>query len=188
MIHRNARRLWRGAAAIAVATVVGPAACSQQATQSTGPQIEDKTFRVTLASPSTKLSFLAVQVLEPKVLQRVEQGTGKVVYPPMLRATVKVKNTSEDQAVRLISGAVKYLGPDSQPIQLAKERSDTTFKFYSYGEERLDPGMEASRDVEIPFPAVALKDSTLRDIRLEVDYIPLSFKQEAVKIQASLGQ
>jgi hypothetical protein len=187
MIHRDARRLWRGAAAMAAATVVGLGACAQQETQSSGPQIEDKTFRVTLASPATKLSFLAVQVLEPKVVQRVEQGTGKVIYPPMLRATVKVKNTSEDQAVRLISGEFKYLGPDSQPIQLAKERRDTTFKFYSYTEERLDPGMEASRDVEVPFPAVALKDSTLRDIGLEVDYIPLSFKQQAVKIRASLG-
>jgi hypothetical protein len=187
MIYRNARRPWRTTATIAVATVVGLAACTQQDTQSSGPKIEDKTFRVTLASPATKLSFLAVQVLEPKVVQRVEQGTGKVVYPPMLRATVKVKNTSEDQAVRLISGEVEYLGADSRPIQLPKERSDTTFKFYSYTEERLDPGMEASRDVEVPFPAVALKDSTLRDIRLEVDYIPLSFKQEAVKIQASLG-
>jgi hypothetical protein len=37
------------------------------------------------------------------------------------------------------------------------------------------------------FPAVALKDSTLRDIRLEVDYIPLAFKQDAVKLEASLA-
>jgi hypothetical protein len=188
MIDRDARRLWRGAAAIAAATVVGLGACAQQETQSSGPPIEDKTFRVTLASPATKFSFLAVQVLDPKVVQRVEQGTGKVIAPPMLRATVKVKNTSEDQAVRLISGEFKYLGPDSQPIQLAKERSDTTFKFYSYTEERLDPGMEASRDVEVPFPAVALKDSTLRDIGLQVDYIPLSFKRDGVKLRASLAQ
>jgi hypothetical protein len=186
MVHRDARRHWRGAAIVAV-TVIGLAACTQQSTQTSGPQVEDKTVPVTLASPSTNVSFLSVQVLEPKVVQRVEQGTGKVVSPPVLRATVKVKNTSEDQAARLVSGAVKYLGQASQPIQLAKDRSDTTFKFLSY-EDRLDPGMEASRDVEVPFPAVALADHTLREIRLEVDYIPMSFRQDTAKIKASLGQ
>jgi hypothetical protein len=186
MVHGDVRRQWRGAAIVATA-VVGLAACTQEGTQTSGPQIEDKTVRVTLASPSMKVSFLSVQVLEPKVVQRVEQGTGKVVSPPVLRATVKVKNTSEDQAARLISGEVKYLGQDSQPIQLAKDRTDTGFKFLSY-EDRLDPGMEASRDVEVPFPAVALADRTLQEIRLEVDYIPLSFKRDAVKLKASLAQ
>ncbi|MBI2001646.1 MAG: hypothetical protein HYS69_10780 [candidate division NC10 bacterium] len=62
-----------------------------------------------------------------------------------------------------------------------------TFKFSSY-QERLDPGMEVTQNIEVPFPAAALKEQKLRDIRLELAYIPTPYKEEVVSIPVSVGK
>jgi len=110
------------------------------------------------------------------------------VDPPKLRATLKLKNSSENQAARLISGKIEYADAQGKLIPLAEGRGDTSFKFYSYGPDRLDPGLETSQSIEVPFPAAPLKDKTLRDIRLELSYIPTPYKEETVHIQVSLGK
>ena len=186
MIRWKPSRLTRGLGVGLLA--MGLAACSQQEQQAAAPQIEEKSFAVSPASASVKASFLTGELRDMKVTERVEQGTGKVVDPPKLRATLKLKNTSDNQAARLISGKVEYADAEGKPIPLAEGRGDTSFKFSSYQTERLDPGQETSQSVDVPFPAAALKDKKLRDIRLELRYIPTPFKEETINIRVSVGQ
>ncbi len=117
----------------------------------------------------------------------MEQGTGKVVDLPKLGATLKLKNTSENQAARPISGKIEYVDAEGRLIPLAEGRGETSFQF-PYYQDRLDPGKEASLNIEVPFPAAALKEKKLRDIRLELAYIPTPYKEEVVSIPVSIGQ
>jgi hypothetical protein len=170
----------------AVAMALGLSACAQQE----GPaaaSIEEKTFTVTPATASLKVSFLTGELQDLKILERVEQGSGRVVAPPTLRARLVLRNSSADQAARLISGKIDYADAEGRPIPLAEGRGDTDFKFYSY-QERLDPGAETSQDIEVPFPAAALKAKKLRDIRLELSYIPTPYREETMSIRVSVKE
>lgn len=70
-------------------------------------------------------------------------------------------------------------------LPLAKDRGNASFKFYGF-QERLDPGMEISQDIEVPFPTAALKEKKLGDIRLELSYIPTPYRAETSNIRVSL--
>jgi hypothetical protein len=149
--------------------------------------MEEKMFTVTPAAASVRASFLTGQLQDLRVSEQVERGTGKVVEAPKLRATLKLKNMSENQSARPIAGKIQYADAEGRLIPLAEGRGDTTFKF-PYYQDRLDPGMEANLNIEVPFPATALMDKKLRDIRLELAYIPTPYKEETVSIQVSLGK
>ena len=57
----------------------------------------------------------------------------------------------------------------------------------SYGsQERLDPGQDASQTVEAEFPVEALKAKRLKEIRLELLYIPSAYKQETMNFGVSV--
>lgn len=187
MIRPNTSNLilWLGVALIAV----GLAACSQQPqpVATAQPQVEEKTFTVTPSTATVKATFLTGELQDMKVSERVERDTGKVVDLPKLRATLKLKNTSENQAARPISGKIQYADAEGKAIPLAEGRGETSFQFPSY-QDRLDPGMEASLTIEVPFPAAALKEKKLRDIRLELAYIPSPYREETVSIQVSVGK
>jgi hypothetical protein len=163
------------------------AACGQQSSSSTGPSAEEKTFNLTPANASVKASFLTGQLQDLKVVERVEQGTGKVTEPPRLHATLKLKNASQDQSARLLSGKIEYMDKEGKPIALAEGRRDTSFSLPSYQSDRLDPGKDVSQDIDVPFPSTALKEKRLRDIRLDLTYIPMPYKEETVEMHVSLG-
>ncbi|MGH7263932.1 MAG: hypothetical protein ACREMB_03625 [Candidatus Rokuibacteriota bacterium] len=183
-LNRSGGVAWLGACLV----VAGLAACSQQAQSSAAPEVEEKTFALTPGTAAVKTSFLSGTLQDMKVTQLVEQGTGRVVDPPELRATLELENTSDDQAARLLGGKIEYVDAEGKLIPLAEGRQDTSFQFYSYRVERLEPGMEASTDVEVPFPAAGLVGKKLRDIRLELSYIPTPYREDTVDIQVSLGQ
>jgi len=176
--------VWVGAVLIGA----GLTGCGQQEQKAAAPQVEEKTFALTPATARVKATFLTGELQDMKVTERVEKGSGKMVDPPKLWATLKLKNTSENQAARLIVGKIEYADAEGKAIPLAEGRGDTSFKFYSYQTERLDPGMETTQSIEVPFPAAALKEKKLRDIRLELTYIPTPYKEETVNIQVSVGQ
>lgn len=180
--RRRARIMWCAVGAL----TAGLAACGQKAEQSAAPQVEEKTFVLSPASASVKAAFLTGELQDMKVSERVEQGTGKVVDPPKLLATLKLKNTSRDETARLVAGRVEYADATGKPILLA--RKDTGFKFSSYQTERLDPGMEVTQSIDVPFPAAAVTGRNLRDIRLELTYIPTPYKNVTVNVQTSLGK
>ncbi len=173
---------------IVVAAAVGLAGCAQEGPQSSTPVIEDKTFALTPSAATTKIDVLAVHLKDLKVLQRVEQGTGTVVDPPQLLGAVTVKNTSKDHAVRLIAGEVAYLNEMGQPIRLAEGRDAPRFQFYSYSEERLDPGEEMSRELRVAFPAAVLNGQALRNLRVQLEYTSVPYREETVDLGVSLAR
>jgi hypothetical protein len=77
-----------------------------------------------------------------------------------------------------------------KPIPLEDKRTEPTLKVSnSYGsQERLDPGQDASQSVEAEFPVDALKAKHLKEIRLELLYIPSAYKQETMNFGVSIAQ
>lgn len=66
-------------------------------------------------------------------------------------------------------------------------QQEPTIKFAGYGAERLDPGHDATQSLEVDVPAEALKPKTLRQIRLEIAYLPSAYKEERLSFPVSIG-
>ena len=160
--------------------------CSQQ---SSGPQvvIEDKVYTVTPASMTVKAGILTGEVKEMKVTERVEKGSGRLVAPAKLTGTLKLTNSSKNQAVRLITGKILYIDVQGQPIKLSEAQTEPTIKFATYGAETLDPGKDATQSLDVDFPAEALKAKKLKEIRLELAYIPSPYKEDSVNFTVVIG-
>ncbi len=170
------------AAAVAAMTL----GCSQQPS-GTAAVIEDKTYTVTPASVTVKAGIVTGEVTEMKVTERIEKGSGRLVSPAKLTGTLKLKNSSKDQTVRLITGKIQYIDAQGQPIKVEETRTEPTIKFATYGSERLDPGQDATQSVDVDFPAEALKAKKLKEIRLELAYIPSPYKEETLNFTVSIG-
>jgi hypothetical protein len=168
--------------AVAAATL----GCSQQ---SSGPQvvIEDKVYTVTPASVQVKAGIVTGQVTEMKVTERVEKGSDRLVAPAKLTGKLVLKNSSTNQSVRLITGKLLYIDAQGQPIKIGEGRTEPLLKLATYGAETLDPGQEATQTVDVDFPADALKAKKLKEIRLELAYIPSPFKEESVTFTVVIG-
>ena len=162
-------------------------ACARQEA-STSPRIVDRTFALTPGTVPVQISFLKGELAGLKVLERVNETTNEVVDQPKLYGTLKLKNTTADRAVRLVSGKIEYADVAGQPISLAKDRTDTSFKFYTYQTDRLDPGMETSQGIDVPFPAAALAATKLGDLRLELTYVAMPYHEETVALAVSVAK
>ena len=160
----------------AAATLPG---CSDHLTDT--PRIEEKTFSLKPATIPVQVGILNGQLSELSVVERVNAETGKVVYAPQMRGTLKLKNNSPGEAVRILTGRIEYLDAAGGRIALADSRGDASFRFHSSA-DRLDPGAEMSQSVGVPFPAAALKDKTLKEIRLSVTYLPAPYREESVEV------
>jgi hypothetical protein len=177
---------WVGVTVLAAAVAAMTLGCSQQPS-GTAAVIEDKTYTVTPASVKVKAGILTGEITEMKVTERVEQGSSRVVSAAKLTAKVVLKNSSTDQTVRLVAGTIKYIDAQGQPIKLEDARTEPTFKLTEYSSERLDPGQEATQSVDVEFPAEALKAKRLKEIRLELAYIPSPYHEETVNFTVSIG-
>jgi len=186
--EEKAEMWWRwglGAALVAVVVwmTLGPA--PQPA--ATAAVIEDKTYTVTPAAMKVKAGIVSGEITEMKVTERVEQGSGRVVSPAKLTARVVLKNSSTNQTVRLVAGKILYIDAQGQPIKLEESRTEPTLTFATYGTDRLDPGQEATESVDVNFPAQALKAKKLKEIRLDLAYIPSPYSEETVHFVVSVG-
>ena len=161
--------------------------CSQQQTSGTAAVIEDKTYTVTPASVKVKAGIVTGTVTEMKVTERVEKGSGRIVSPAKLTGKLVLKNSSTDQAVRLVGGKILYIDAQGQPIKLVEGRTEPTLKFARYGAEWLDPGKETAESLDVDFPAEALKAKKLKEIRLQLAYIPSPYKEETVNLPVSIA-
>jgi uncharacterized membrane protein YeaQ/YmgE (transglycosylase-associated protein family) len=188
-VEERADKWWRwglGAAVVAVVVwmTLGPA--PQPA--ATAAVIEDKTYTVTPAAMKVKAGIVTGDITEMKVTERVEQGSNRVVSPAKLTAKVVLKNSSANQTVRFVSGKILYIDAQGQPIKLEESRTEPTLKFAAYGgNDRLDPGQEATESLDVNFPAEALKAKTLKEIHLELAYIPAPYHAETVHFIVSIG-
>ena len=179
---------WMTVAVLATVVAVVTLGCSQQ---SSAPAvvIEDKVYSVTPASLTVQAGIVTSEVTEMKVTERVEKGSGTVVSPAKLTGTLKLKNSSKDQAVRLLGGKILYIDGDGRPIKLSETRTEPAIKFTSYGPaERLDPGQDATQSMDVDFPAAALKAKKLKEIRLELAYIPSSYREQTINFTVSIGE
>jgi hypothetical protein len=177
---------WVGVTIVVTAVAVMALGCSQQSS-GTAVVIEDKTYTVTPASVKVKAGIVTGDVTEMKVTERVEKGSGRVVSPAKLTGTLKLKNSSKDQAVRLVGGKIQYIDAQGQPMKLEETRTEPSIKFATYGAERLDPGQDATQSLDVDFPAEALKAKKLKEIRLELTYIPSPYKEETVNFTVVIG-
>ncbi len=178
---------WMGLTILAAAVAVIAVGCSQQPS-GTAAVIEDKTYTVTPASVKVKAGIVTGEVTEMKVTERVEKGSGRVVSPAKLTGTLRLKNTSVNQAVRLVAGKIQYIDAQGRPIKLEEARTEPTLRFATYGSERLDPGQDTTQSLDVDFPAEALKTKKLKEIRLEIAYIPSPYQEETVNFTVSVGE
>lgn len=176
------------AAAIAAATTLTLGCTQQQATPSV--VVEDRSYTVTPDVMTVKAGFMTGQVTGMKVTERVEQGSGNVVSPAKLSGKLVLRNASSDQSVRLIGGTLRFVDADGKPIEADAKRAAPTFKFAtSYGAaDRLDPGEEVTQAVDVDFPVEALQAKKLKTIRLDLVYLPSSYRQDSVDMAVSIGK
>ena len=181
--------VWRwglGAALVAAVVwmILGP---SVQPAATATSVVEDKTYEVTPAAMKVEAGIVRGEVTAMKVTERVEHDSGRVVSPAKLTANLYLKNSSANQTVQLVAGKIQYIDVAGQPIKLEDMRTAPTITFASSGSERLDPGQESSQSLDVDFPAEALKTKTLKEIRLELAYIPSPFHEETVKLSVTIG-
>jgi uncharacterized membrane protein YeaQ/YmgE (transglycosylase-associated protein family) len=181
--------IWRwGLGAALAATVVwmtlGP---SGQPAATAAPVVDDKTYAVTPAALKVKAGIVTGEVTDMKVTERVEQGSGRVVSPAKLTANLWLKNSSGNQTVRLVAGKIQYIDTEGNPIKLEGMRVEPALRFGTTGSEQLDPGQQTIQSLDVDFPAEALKARKLKEIRLELAYIPSPYHQETVNFPVSIG-
>lgn len=176
----------RSIAAVAVAASL--AACTPAPATKDVP-VNDKVYAVTPAEVTVRGPMMSGVLSEMKVIERVEDGTGRIEQPARLTGKLVLTNVSKDQTVRLLGGRLVYIDTQGRPIALEDKRTEPTLKVSSsYGsQERLDPGQDASQAVEADFPAEALKSKRLKEIRLELAYIPSAYRQETMSFAVSVG-
>lgn len=180
--------LWRWALGVAVVVIMGwmmfaPA----QQPAATAAAVQDKTYTVTPSTMKLKVGIVTAEFADLKVTERIEDGTGRIVSPAKLTGTIMLKNTSRDQAVRLIGGKLRYVDAQGQPIKVADMPSEPAIKFASSGSDRLDPGQEASESLDVDFPADALAGTKLKAIHLDLAYLPSPYREETARFGVAIG-
>ena len=149
--------------------------------------IVDKVYPVTPPSITVKTGMITGEVIELKVVERVEKGSGRVVSPARLTGKLRLENTSVNRTVRLVEGRLLFIDTAGQRIKLDAAQTDPIIKFTKYGNERLDPGKDVSQALDVEFPVEALKVNRLREIRLELAYTASPFRAETVNFVVSIG-
>jgi len=91
--------------------------------------------------------------------------------------------------VRLLGGRILYIDDQGKVIKIEEARTEPALKFQSSynATDRLDPGQDATQSVEVDFPAEALKVRKLKEIRIELAYIPSSYKLQTAGFSVSIG-
>jgi hypothetical protein len=153
------------------------------------PAVNDKTYAVSPAALTVKVGLLSGALTEMKVVERVEDGSGRIDQPAKLTGKLVLTNVSKDQSLRMLGGKVVYVDMQGKAIPLEDKRTEPMLKASSsYNQERLDPGQDTTQTVEVEFPAEALKMKRLKEIRLELLYIPSAYKQETLNFGVSIAE
>ena len=178
-------KTWTGVI-MATAVAAALAGCAAKSSVATAT-IEDKVYSVMPASVVIRAGIVTGELVDMKVTERVEQGSGRIDTPARLSATLKLKNSSTDQTVRLIGGKIQYIDDQGQPIQIEQARTEPAIRFTSSSSDRLDPGQDASQSLDVDFPADALKAKKLKELLVELTYVPTPYRQETAKVAVAIG-
>jgi hypothetical protein len=175
--------------AITAAAAITAAGCSQQAS-APAAAIKDRFYTVAPDALKVRAGVVSGEVTEMKVMERVEEGSGRVTAPARLTGKLVLKNVSRDQSVRLIGGKIVYIDTQGKPIALEGNRTAPIIRVssqYGSSEQRLDPGQDSSQSIDADFPVEALKAKRLKDIRIELSYIPSPYREEALNFGVAIG-
>lgn len=143
---------------------------------------------VTPASVTVKAGIITGAVTEMRVTERVERGSNLVISPAKLTGKLRLTNTSSDQTVRLVTGKILFIDAQGQPMKLEDARAEPALRFSAYGGDRLDPEQEVAQSLDVELPAEALKAKRLKEIRIELAYIPSPYRQEMANFAVSISQ
>jgi len=165
------------------------AACTPQAPTAVAA-VNDKVYTVTPNAMKVKAGIVTGELTDMKVTERVEEGSGRVTAPAKLTGKLSLKNSSSDQTMRLVGGKILYIDMQGKPIKLEDNRTEPKLSLgqASYGSpDRLDPGQASSQNLDADFPVAALKAKNLKEVRLELAFIPSQFKEETLNFTVSIG-
>ena len=152
--------------------------------------VSDKVYTVTPSAMKVKAGIVTGEVTDMKITERVEAGTGRVTAPAKLTGKLSLKNMSADQTMSLVSAKIRYIDMQGKPITLEDNRAEPAVQVggTSYGQpQRLDPGQASSHNVDAEFPAAALQAKNLKEVRLELTFIPSQFKEATFNFAVSVG-
>ena len=177
------------ASAIVVGTLVATSFGCAQKPAVPAAVIDDKVYPVTPDKVKVTAGIVNGEVTELKVMERVEQGSGRIDTAAKLSGKLKLTNSSTDQTVRLLGGKIVYIDDRGQVMKVEEARTEPALKFaaMSNSVERLDPGQDTTQAIEVDFPAAALKASKLKEIRIELAYIPSAYKLQTANFSVSIG-
>jgi hypothetical protein len=153
----------------------------------TGTVIEDRLYSVTPSVMTVKTGIVTAELSDMRVTERVEKDSNRIETPAKLTAKLKLKNSSPDQTVRLISGKMVYIDMQGQPIKLEEARTEPVIRFTSTNSSQLDPAQEATQSLDVDFPADALKARKLKEIRLDIVYAPTAYRLETANLAVTIG-
>jgi hypothetical protein len=173
---------------VVIAVAAASFGCAQKPAV-TETVIEDKVYTVTPDQVKVQTGIVSGEVTEMKITERVEHGSGRIDSPAKLTGKLKLTNNSTDQTVRLLGGKILFIDAQGQPIKMEEARTEPALKFASSynSSDRLDPGQDTSQPMDVDFPAAALKAKTLKEIRIELAYIPSFYKQETAGFNVSIS-
>lgn len=174
---------------MAITAALALAACTPQSGTPVAA-VKDKFYTVAPDALKVRGGLVSGEVTEMKVMERVEEGSGRITVPAKLTGKLVLKNVSPDQSVRLLGGKIVYIDTQGKPIVLEDNRTAPLIKMnsqYGQSEQRLDPGEENSQAIDAEFPVEALKAKRLKDIRFEFAYVPSPYKSEALNFAVSIG-
>jgi len=183
--------MWRTQAGLMVmsaAALAMAAGCSPQSS-AVAAAVSEKVYSVTPDTLKVRAGIVSGELTEMKVMERVEAGSGKVATPAKLTGKLVLRNVSADQSVRLVGGKILYIDTQGQPIKLDDNRTEPTIRIASSygGSDRLDPGQDATHVLDAEFPVEALKAKKLKEIRLDLAYIPSAYKEQTLRFPVSIG-
>jgi len=151
--------------------------------------IDDKVYPVTPDKVKVTAGIVNGEVSELKVTERVEQGTGRVDTAAKLSGKLKLTNASTDQTVRMLGGKIIFIDDQGQIMKMEEARTEPTIKFanMSNSVDRLDPGQDLTQAIDVDFPVAALTTSKIKEIRIELAYIPSAYKLQTANFSVSIG-
>jgi hypothetical protein len=60
-------------------------------------------------------------------------------------------------------------------------------RFSASSSDLLDPGQEATQPMDVDFPVEALRAKKVKEIRLDLVYIPVPYRDETVRLNVTIG-
>lgn len=179
------RRHLRGAPreTLVAAAVLSSALFLASAAHAASQPLTEKVIPLRPSITFVKASFLTGEIVGLRVVEHIQPGTGTVVGSPMLEATLTVSNDSRDHAARLLGGQIKYIDATGKIIPAV----GTSFVFTMATPDRLDPGQTVSQPIAVVFPPAALEPAALREVGLELTYLPLPYQTDTVNVPVYLG-